>query len=220
MPPCCTKRNYLVDLYSVARSRAQIYSSVRPRFIPEGDEGRSVHGSTDNISLQKTLAESQLGPGHGARRIEFPSSSLYTGSSLANVESGSRHVSANSLCSGSRPSSRSTVTNSSRRSVMSEDGFSVRAFTRLGLREHRWGQNEPAAPFLHSGEPFANAKYGGRLVPLNPLLSRGRSPSCKTIPLGEDHSVRMASPAPSENTGVRHYCQTIVNGLSLILDQD
>jgi hypothetical protein len=192
------------DLFdSVARSRAQIYSHVRPQFIPEGDEDGSVHQSTDNVSLRKSSAESQLGTGggHGAQSTKSPSPSLYNGSSPANAKSDGRLVSANSLFSGShRSPSRSTVTTPSHRSVMSQDGYSVKAFTRLGRREHGWGQIEPAAPFLCSGEPFANAKFDGRLVPLNPSLSRGRSQSCQTVALGEGRSARKASPAPSKNT--------------------
>jgi hypothetical protein len=185
------------DPYSVARSRAQIYSPFRPQFIPEGDEDGSVHWSTDNASLRKSLTESQPGPGGGcgARSTRSPSPSLYSGSSLANAKSDGGFVSANSLFSGSRPPSPSTVTTPSHHSVMSQDGYSVSAVTRLGLREHGWGQIEPASPFLYS-----NAKFDGRLVPLNPSLSRGRSTSCQTVALGRGRSVRKASPAPSKNT--------------------
>ena len=196
-----TKKITHSDLYSVARSRAQIYSHVRLQITPEDEDG-SVHRSTDNVSLRKSLAESQLGTGGGysARSTRSPSPSLYSGSSLANAKSDGRLVSTNSLFSGSRSPSRSAVTTPSHRSVMSQDGYSVKAFTRLGLREHGWGQIEPAAPFLYSGEPFANAKFDGRLVPLNPSLSRGRSTSCQTVALGEGRSIRKASPAPSKNT--------------------
>lgn len=224
VPRCCTKEFTQSDLYSVARSRAQIYTPFRPQFIPEGDEDESVHQSTDNVSLRGSLAESQLGPGggYGARPTKSPSPSLYSGSSLANDRSDGRLVSANSLFSRSRTPSRSTVTtpSPSHRSVRSQDGYSVRAFTRLGLPEHRWGQIEPVSPFLHSGEPFANAKFDGRLVPLNPSLSRGRSTSCQTVALGEGRSVRKASPAPSINTVVCLHCQMTANGISLIKDQD
>jgi len=179
----------------VARSRAQIYSPFRPQFT-QGDGDGSVHWSTDNVSLRESSAESQLGPeGYGARPTKSPSPSLYNGSSLpvANSKSDDRHVSANSLLSGSRSRSPSTVTTPSHRSVMSQDGHSVRDFGRLGLRERGWGQNDPAVP-------FANAKFDGRLVPLNPLLSRGRSPSCQTVASGEGRSVgRTASLAPSKN---------------------
>ena len=222
MPWCCTKELTQSDPHSVARSRAQIYSPFRPQFTPEGDEDGSVHGSTDNVSLRKSSAESQLGPGrgYGARPTKSPSPSLYSGSSLANAKSDGRLVSANSLFSRSRSPSHSTVTTPSHRSAMSQDGYSVRAFTRLGLPEHRWGQIEPASPFLYSGEPFANAKFDGRLVPLNPSLSRGRSTSCQTVALGEGRFVRRASPAPSKNTVVCFHCQMTANGLSLIKDQD
>ncbi len=195
---CCTKEITQSDLYSVARSRAQVYSPFQLQSTPEGDEDGSVHRSTDNVSLGNSLAESQLGPGrYGARPTKSPPSpSLYSGSSLpvANAKSDGRLVSPNSLFSGSsRPPSRSTtVTTPSHRSAMSKDGYPVRAFTRsVGLREHAgWD----------SGEPFANAKFDALLVPLNPLSSRGRSPSCRTVAVGEGRSVRRASPAPSKNT--------------------
>ena len=197
--------------YSVARSRAQVYSRFRPQFTPEGDEDGSVHRSTDNVSLRKFLAESQPRPeGYCARPTKSPSPSLYSGSSLANTKSDGRLLSANSLSSGSRPPSRSISRTPSHRSVMSQDGYSVRAFTRLGRREHRWGQIEPAMPSLHPGEPFANAKLDGRLVPLS---SRGRSPSCQTVALSERRSVRKASPSPSKNAVVCLYCQMTANGL-------
>ena len=184
----------------MARSRAHVYSPFPHHFTPEGDGGGSVHRGTDNVSLRRSLAESQLGPGrYGARPTKSPPSpSLYSGTSLpvANAKSdGSQPDSGNSLFSGSsRPPSRSTATTptGSYRSAMSQDGYSVRAFTRLGLREDGgWD----------SAEPFASAKFDARLVPLNPLSSRrGRSPSCRTVALGEGRSVRKASPAPSKNT--------------------
>ena len=228
MPRYCTKENTQPDLYSVVRSRAQIYSPYRPQFTPEGDEDRSVHWSTDNVSLRKSrtksLAGSQLGPGgYGARPTKSPSPSLCSGSSLANAKSDGPFVSTNFVFSRSRPPSRSlaTLTPPRHRSVMSQDGYSVRAFTRLGLREQGWGQIEPAAPpFVYSGEPFANAKIDGRLVPLNSLLSRGRSRSCQTAALGEGRPVRAASPAPSKNTVVCLHCQMTANGPLLIKDQD
>jgi hypothetical protein len=139
------------------------------------------HWSTDNVSLQKSLAESQLGPkGYGSRQTESPWPSLYPGSSLANAVFGSRLVSANSIFSGSCPSSRPTVTTPSLRSlaVVSDEGYSisgVRASTRLDLGEHGWGQIEPTMPFLYSGESFANAKFGGR------LRSLGHSPGHKLL---------------------------------------
>jgi hypothetical protein len=220
VPQCCMKDITQSDLYSVARSRAQIYTPFRPRYTPEGDEGGSVHRSTDDVSLHESLAESQLGPGgYNARpTTKSPSPSLYSGSSLANAKSDGRLVSANSLFSENRPRSRSIVTTPSHRSVMSQDGYSVRAFTRLGLRKHGW-RIEPATPSLHSGEPFANDKFDGRLVPLSPLSTRGRSPSCQTVALGEGRSVRSASPAPSKYTVVCIHCQMTVNGLLLINDQ-
>lgn len=192
----------VVSMEDVARSRAQIYSHSRPQFTPEGNEDGSVHRSTDNVSVLESIAESQLSPGggYGTRPTKSPSHSLYSGSSLANATSDGLPVSPNSLFSGSRSLSRSIATTPSHRSVMSQDGYSVRAFTRLGLREHGWGQIEPAAPFLRSGDPFANAKFDGRLVPLNPSLSRGRSRSCQAVALGEGRSVRKASPVPSKNT--------------------
>jgi hypothetical protein len=212
-PRCSYERNYSVPIcYSVARSRAQVYSPFRPQFTPEGDEDTSVHRSTDNVSLRKSLGEIQLGPaGYAARPTKSPSPSLYTsGSSLADTKSDAgRLLSANSLLSRSRPPSRSISRAPSHRSVMSQDGYSVRAFTRLGLREHRWGQIEPATPFLYSGEPFANAKIDGRLVPLSP---GGRSPSCQTVALGEGRSVRTASPTTSKNTVVCLHCQMMASG--------
>jgi hypothetical protein len=200
----------LIRSVSVVRSRAQVYSAIQPRFtpIPEVDEDRSVdsdeldrneemtfsHRSTDNVSLQKPLAESHLGPEeYGSRQTESPWPSLYPGSSLANAIFGSRLVSANSIFSGSRPSSRPTVTTPSLRSlaVVSDGGYSISMSTRLDPGEHGWGQIEPTAPFHFSGESFANAKFGGRLVTFNPSLSRGcslgRSPSHQTVVSDEQH---------------------------------
>jgi hypothetical protein len=176
----------------MVRSRAQVCSAVRHRFvpIPEDDQDRSDHSydfdrdqemtlshwNTDNARPQKPLAKSQPGPvGHSSRQNDSPPLSLYPGSSLANARFGSRLVSANSLLSGSRPPSHLTVTTPSR----SDDGCSAKAFTRLGLGEHG-GQIEPTASLLYS-ESSGNANSGERLVPLNPLLSRGRSPHRKML---------------------------------------
>jgi hypothetical protein len=70
-------RIYIVGLYSVAGLKAQIYSTMRPRFtpIPEGDgsdqsddvdrdqELTFSYSSTDGVSLLESLVESQLGLG-------------------------------------------------------------------------------------------------------------------------------------------------------------
>ena len=171
----------------MVRSRAQIYSAVQPRRSVHSDIGLKQkrtfsHWSTDNVVLQKqkSLAGSQLGPaGYGSRQSES-SPSLYSGPSLA--RSGSRLASPNSLLSGSRTRSRLSVTTPRPCSAMSDEGY---AFSRLGVGEHGWGQIEPTAPsFLYSGESFANAKFGGRLVPLNPLLSRERSLNRQAAGLG------------------------------------
>lgn len=174
----------------MVRSRAQIYSAVQPRRSVHSDIGLKQkrtfsHWSTDNVILQKqkSLAGSQIGPaGYGSRQTES-SPSLYSGSS--NAKSRSRLASPNSLFSGSRPLSRLSVTTPSPCSAMSDEGYSDRAFGRLGVGEHGWGQIESAAPFLYSGESFANAKFGGRVVPLNPLLSRERSLNRRAVGLGE-----------------------------------
>ena len=202
----------------MARSRARVYSPFRPQLTPEVDEDGSVLQSTDNLSLRKSLAGSQLDAAiNGATKsTKSPSPSIYTiaSSSAANAKADAgRLLSSNSLLSASLPPrSRSISRTPSHRSVMSQDGYSVRTrtFTRLGVREHRWGQIEPQSPFLCSGEPFANAKLDGRLVPLS---SGGRSPSCQTVALGEGRSVRTASPVPSRNTVVCLHCQMTANGL-------
>ena len=173
------KVTQLICLYSVVRSRAQVYSSVQPRCSvhslgrKQKQKRTFSHWSSDNVILQKPLAGSQIGPaGYGSRQAES-SPSLYSGSSLAIAKSSSRLTSANSLFSASPTASRLTVTTPSPSSAKSDEGYLVRAFTRLGLGEHGWGQIDPAAPFLYPGETFANAKFGSRLVPLNPLSSRG-----------------------------------------------
>jgi hypothetical protein len=79
------------------------------------------------------MAESQLDP--ASRQTESPWPSLYPGSSLANARFGSRLVSVNSVFSGSCPPSRLTVTTPSLRSVMLDEGHSMRAaITRPGER--------------------------------------------------------------------------------------
>ena len=100
------------------------YSVVRPRFIPipEEDEDRSVysndldcneemtlsHRSTNNVGLQKSQVESQLGlAGHVLQQTGSPLRSLYSGSTLASAKSRRR---SNSLFSEGLSPSRSTAT--------------------------------------------------------------------------------------------------------------
>jgi hypothetical protein len=54
----------------------------------------------------------------------------------------------------------------------------------------------PSICSVMSEESFSNAKSGGQLVSLNPLLPSVCSPSCQTVALGEGRPERMASPLP------------------------
>lgn len=198
------ERKYLVDPYSVVRSRVQIHSVAQSRFtpIPEGDEDGSVHSddsdcsqemtvsyrTADRASLEKTPVEPQLGPaGYGLRQTESPWPSLYPGSSLANAKFGSRLVSANSILSGSCPPSRLTATTPSLFSDMSDEGG----------REHgwaRWGQIETTAPFLYSTESFANSKSGEReLASTKSFVSGSPTPGHLTITMPSLRSVMVMS---------------------------
>ena len=200
------ERKYSFDLYSVVRSRVQIHSVAQSRFtpIPEADEDGSVHSDdsghsddsdcsqemtvsyriADQASLEKTPAESQLGPaGYGLRQTESPWPSLYPGSSLANAKFGSRLVSANSILSGSCPPSRLTATTPSLFSDMSDEG---------SRGEHGWGQIETTAPFLYSTESFANSK-SGELASAKSFVSGSPTPGHLTITMPSLRSVMVMS---------------------------
>ena len=111
---------------------------------------------------------------HGWARwgqIETTAPFLYSTESFANSKSGERELaSTKSFVSGSPTPGHLTITMPSLRSVMvmSDEG------SRLGLGKHGWKQTEPTGPFR--SESLANAKFGGRLVSSNPLLSGDRLP--------------------------------------------
>lgn len=114
------------------RSRAQIYSTIRPRFrpIPEDDEDGSDQSDDSGLSQKITfsfMSTENVGLGrYGTRQTESPWPSLYPGSSLANARFGSRLVSENSIFTGSPPPSRGTVTTPSL-SVTSDEAYFANA---------------------------------------------------------------------------------------------
>ena len=150
----------------------------------------------DKVTLQKPMAKHRPGPGvPGSRRgPSIPSG--YSRESSANAKFGNRLVSADSsLAAAARPASRRTAT-PHRRPPVSDEGHSVK----VTVTRPAWdGSTRPPATSAHSMKRSRNTSQ-------NSAATRTTTtPSNKVL----------ASPAPSEDSGVGLYRQIIATDRSL-----
>lgn len=147
----------------------------------------------DKVTLQKPLVKHRPG-GFGSRRNGPSIPTGYSRESSANAKFGTRLVSDSS---GARPSSRRNVTTPNRRPATSDEGHSVK----VTVTRPAWDG---------STRTPANAAH---------LMKRSRNTSqnsgaTRTTTTAPSNKV-LASPAPSEDSGVGLYRQMIANDLSL-----
>lgn len=217
MSECCAEEIHPVDLCSVVRSRAQIHSAVQPRIVPmpDDDEDGGVdsddsdrkskmsfsYWGADKVTLQKPLTKQRPGPGGlGSRRNGPAIPSGYSRESSANAKFGHRLVSADSSLGG-RPPSRRTVNTPSRRPALSDEGHSVK----VTVTRPAWDRSTRAPANA------AQAMKRSRNTSQNSAATR-------TTTTPANHSNKeLASPAPSEDSGVGLYRQ-FANDLSLNSD--
>ncbi|KAH9966729.1 hypothetical protein BC827DRAFT_693372 [Russula dissimulans] len=206
-------REGVVSMEDVARSRAQIHSAVQPKIVPMPDDDEDGGGDSDDsdrkskmsfsywgadkVTLQKPLAKHRPGPGGlGSRRNGPALSSAYSRESSANAKFGNRLISADSSFGGGRPSSRRNVTTPNRRQPTSDEGHSVK----VTVTRPAWDGSTRAA--AHSAQ----------------LLKRSRNTSqnsAATRTTTAPFTKLLASPAPSEDSGVGLQGQMMANERSL-----
>jgi len=191
----------------VVRSRAEIHSAVQPRIVPMPDDDDDdeacdsddsdrkskmsfSYWGADKVTLQKPMAKHRPGPLlPGSRRgPSIPSG--YSRESSANAKFGSRLVSADaSLAAAVRSGGRRTTT-PHRRPTPSDEGHSVK----VTVTRPAWdGSTRTPATSAHSMKRSRNTSQ-------NSAATRTTTtPSNKVL----------ASPAPSEDSGVGLYRQMI-----------
>ncbi len=155
----------------------------------------------DKVTLQKPLAKHRPGPGGiGSRRSGPTVPSGYSRESSANAKFGHRLVSADSSLAAARPASRRNANTPNRRPApTSDEGHAVK----VTVTRPAWdGSTRPPATSAHSKR--------SRNTSQNSATTRTTTaPSNKLL----------ASPAPSEDSGVGLFRQMMVNDRSLNDDQ-
>ncbi|KDQ60707.1 hypothetical protein JAAARDRAFT_123935 [Jaapia argillacea MUCL 33604] len=213
-------REGVVTMEDVVRSRAQVISGVpQPRIVPMPDDDDKddldsddsdrkskmsfSYWGADKITIQKPVVKSrQMGP--GARRASPIGTTAYARESSANAKFGTRLVSGESP-NPNRPSSRRTqatpggrTTPGARRQGHSDDGHAARATV---------SRDRPA----WDGSTRAN---------ITPVPSK-RSRNVSQTSAGTKATITsvaaksLASPAPSEDSGVGMYRQMMAQNPSL-----
>jgi hypothetical protein len=204
-------REGVVSMEDVVRSRAQIHSAVQPRIVPmpEDDEDGGVdsddsdrkskmsfsYWGADKVTLQKPLVKHRPGPGGLSSRRNGPViPSGYSRESSANAKFGNRLVSADSNLAAARPHGRRTVT-PSRRPALSDEGHSVKVTVTRPAWDGSTSTRTPATSGAQSMKRTRNTSQ-------NSAATRTTTaPSNKVL----------ASPAPSEDSGVGLYHQMMAN---------
>ena len=210
-------------LVSVVRSRQQVHSGVQPRIEPLPDDDEKDDGDSDDsdrkskmsfsywgadkVTLQRPMVKPRQASGSGPRRPIPPTS--YGRESSANAKFGTRLVSAgDNPNGGARPASRRTqATPVGRRTAQSDEGHSVKAtITRSDRPEWNASTRATATPITKK-ERVRNTSQTSTATrtPTN-NISAGAASSTTN---------KLASPAPSEDSGVGFYRTIIAQNPSL-----
>ncbi|KAI0065441.1 Dbl homology domain-containing protein [Artomyces pyxidatus] len=205
-------REGVVSMEEVVRSRAQI--SAQPRLVPMPDDDDEDGGAesddsdrkskmsfsywgADKVTLQKPIVKNRAVGANGARRAGPVMPTGYSRESSANAKFGNRLVSADSA-TAPRPASRRTqATPTTRRAQQSDDGHSVK----VTVTRPAW-DGSTRAP-----------------LPPAPAVKRARNTSqtstATTTRATTTSNKLLASPAPSEDSGVGLYRQMMAQDPSL-----
>lgn len=186
--------------------------------MPEDDEDGGVESDdsdrkskmsfsywgADKVTLQKPVMKAKPPVGSGTRRPGSSTPSGYNRESSANAKFGTRLVS-NEIPSGGRPASRrtgATGTPSSRRGVASDEGHTVRVTTTTttttATTKPAWNSTRATATPTPMAKRTRNISQGS-------AATRATTTSNKML----------ASPAPSEDSGVGLYRQMMAQDPSL-----
>ncbi|OCH95017.1 Dbl domain-containing protein [Obba rivulosa] len=202
----------VVAMADVVRSRQQVHSGLQPRIVPmpdEDEEGGESDDSdrkskmsfsywgADKVTLQKPAPkprQPQVGP---ATRRGGAAATSYGRESSANAKFGTRLVAGDTPNGGARPASRRTqATPTSRRPpVQSDEGHSVKAT--VTRDRPAWVSNTRAT----STTP----------VPKRTRNTSQTSAATRTTATNKS----LASPSPSEDSGVGFYRQIVAQNPSL-----
>ncbi|ETW85784.1 hypothetical protein HETIRDRAFT_154385 [Heterobasidion irregulare TC 32-1] len=202
-------REGVVSMEDVVRTRAQVHS-VQPRIVPmpEDDEDGGMdsddsdrkskmsfsYWGADKVTLQKPLVKPRAPVGvHGARRGGPALPSGYSRESSANAKFGNRLVSAESAAAPRPASRRTQVTPTARRPAVSDDSHSAK----VTVTRPAWDKSTRSAA--------AGATTRSRNLSQNSAATRATTTSNKML----------ASPAPSEDSGVGLYRQMMAQDPSL-----
>jgi hypothetical protein len=151
----------------------------------------------DKVTLQKPMAKHRPGPGMPGSRRGPSVPSGYSRESSANAKFGNRLVSADSSLAAARPASRRTAT-PYRRPAPSDEGHSVK----VTVTRPAWdGSTRTPATSAHSMKRSRNTSQN--------------SAATRTTTTPSNNNKVLASPAPSEDSGVGLYRQIIATDCSL-----
>lgn len=208
----------------VARSRQQVHSGVQPRIEPLPDDNEDAAGESDDsdrkskmsfsywgadkVTLQRPVVKPKQSSGNGPRRGLPPTS--YGRESSANAKFGTRLVSAgDNPQGGARPASRRTqATPGVRRGAQSDEGHSVKAtITRSERPEWNASTRATATP-LGKKERIRNTSQTS-------TATRTPTNNSSAAPAASSTTNKLASPAPSEDSGVGFYRTIIAQNPSL-----
>ncbi|EPQ58225.1 DH domain-containing protein [Gloeophyllum trabeum ATCC 11539] len=216
-------REGVVAMEDVVRSKAQYHSGVpQPRIVPmpDDDEDRAMdsddsdrkskmsfsYWGADKITIQKPVVKPKPAAPAGARRASPAMSTAYARESSANAKFGTRLM---DTANPARPASRRTqgtpagrTTPSARRQPQSDEGHSAKATV----------TRDPGRPaWVGTGSSRANTS-----TPTAAKRTRNISQtSAATKATVTSNNKSLASPAPSEDSGVGMYRQIIAQNPSL-----
>jgi len=197
----------------VARAHTQAHASFRSVPMPEDDEDDGAESDesdrkskmsfsywgADKVTIQKPIVKSRYMQAHTppTRRPPGAKPSSYGRESSANAKFGHRLLSENPSTAPTRPASRrtQTATPTSRRAPPSEDTQSIKAT--VTSNRPAWDSSIRSPTGSTTSPPVAGSR------------PRNVSQTSKAT------STKVASPAPSEDSGVGFYRQMMANNPSL-----
>jgi hypothetical protein len=188
---------------SVVRSRAQVHSGIQPKIVPLPDEEEDgaddsddsdrkskmsfSYWGADKVTVQKPSGKARPGLA-GARKNGTGAPSAYARESSANAKFGTRLVSSDHSSPSSRVASRRTHTTPVvRRPQTSDEGHSVKAT----VTRPAWD--------ISTRSPIVSTPTPSTKRPRNTSQTSRTAATAKAL----------ASPAPSEDSGVGLYRQML-----------
>lgn len=205
-----------------------MHSGVQPRIVPLPDDDEDDGGDSDDsdrkskmsfsywgadkVTLQKPIVKPRQASGNGARRGVAPTS--YGRESSANAKFGTRLVSAgDNPGGGARPASRRTqATPAGRRTAQSDEGHSVKATI---TRTDRVDRPEWNASTRATATPIPKKERVRNTSQTSTATRTPTNNSSAAAAATASTTNKLASPAPSEDSGVGFYRAIVAQNPSL-----